>query len=115
VVYDPDAEGLAQVHARWLRLGRRGRAEDKRCHQHPNAHVDMPLTQPHTLVIGSRTENRWSRRQMYERAAALTIGITTSFLAPAPSSGPWRPEGFVCAVARFATPAGATAGVSVRL
>ena len=39
-------------------------------------------------------------------AASLTIGIPTFFLALAPSSGPWQPEGFVAGVARFAVPAG---------
>jgi cation-transporting ATPase E len=46
-------------------------------------------------------------------AATLTIGIPTFFLALAPSSGPWRPEGFARRVARFAVPAGALAGVGV--
>ncbi|MGZ4166533.1 MAG: HAD-IC family P-type ATPase [Solirubrobacteraceae bacterium] len=46
-------------------------------------------------------------------AATLTIGIPTFFLALAPSNGPWRPEGFVRAVSRFAIPAGALTGVGV--
>jgi magnesium-transporting ATPase (P-type) len=46
-------------------------------------------------------------------AATLTIGIPTFFLALAPSSGPWRPEGFARRVARFAVPAGALTGVGV--
>jgi magnesium-transporting ATPase (P-type) len=46
-------------------------------------------------------------------AASLTIVIPTFFLALAPSNGPWRPEGFVRAVARFAIPAGALTGVGV--
>ena len=46
-------------------------------------------------------------------AAALTIGIPTFFLALAPSSGPWRPEGFARRVARFAVPAGVLTGVGV--
>jgi len=46
-------------------------------------------------------------------AATLTIGIPTFFLALAPSSGPWRPEGFARRVARFAVPAGTLAGVGV--
>lgn len=45
--------------------------------------------------------------------AAVTIGIPTFFLALAPSSGPWRPEGFVRRVARFAVPAGTIAGTGV--
>jgi magnesium-transporting ATPase (P-type) len=46
-------------------------------------------------------------------AAALTIGVPTFFLALAPSSGPWRPTGFVRAVARFAVPAGFVVGTGV--
>jgi P-type E1-E2 ATPase len=46
-------------------------------------------------------------------AASLTIGIPTFFLALAPSSGPWRPDGFVRAVARFAVPAGFVVGTGV--
>jgi magnesium-transporting ATPase (P-type) len=46
-------------------------------------------------------------------AAALTIGIPTFFLALAPSSGPWSPEGFGGRVARFAIPAGVLVGVGV--
>jgi magnesium-transporting ATPase (P-type) len=46
-------------------------------------------------------------------AASLTIGIPTFFLALAPSSGPWRPEGFVRSVARFAVPAGIVLGMGL--
>jgi magnesium-transporting ATPase (P-type) len=46
-------------------------------------------------------------------AATLTIGIPTFFLALAPSSGPWRPEGLARRVARFAVPAGTLVGVGV--
>ena len=49
----------------------------------------------------------------FSLAAALAIGIPTFFLALAPSSGPWRPEGFARAVARFAIPAGFIVGVGV--
>src|SRR5664280_1371173 len=49
----------------------------------------------------------------FSLAAALTIGIPTFFLALAPSSGPWRPEGFVRRVGRWAVPAGTIAGVGV--
>jgi magnesium-transporting ATPase (P-type) len=45
--------------------------------------------------------------------ASLTIGIPTFFLALAPSSGPWRPEGFVRRVGRWAVPAGTIVGVGV--
>jgi P-type E1-E2 ATPase len=46
-------------------------------------------------------------------AASLTVGIPTFFLALAPSTGPWRPAGFVTAVARFAVPAGFVIGTGV--
>jgi cation-transporting ATPase E len=49
----------------------------------------------------------------FSLAATLTIGIPTFFLALAPSSGPWRPEGFVRRVGRWAVPAGTIAGVGV--
>ena len=49
----------------------------------------------------------------FSLAAAVTIGIPTFFLALAPSSGPWRPEGFVRRVGRWAVPAGTLAGVGV--
>jgi magnesium-transporting ATPase (P-type) len=49
----------------------------------------------------------------FSLAATLTIGVPTFFLALAPSSGPWRPDGFARAVARFAVPAGVLAGVGV--
>jgi P-type E1-E2 ATPase len=46
-------------------------------------------------------------------AASLTVGIPTFFLALAPSSGPWRPDGFVRGVARFAVPAGMLIGTGL--
>ena len=46
-------------------------------------------------------------------ASSLTIGIPAFFLALAPSSGPWRPEGFLREVARFSIPAGVAAGLGV--
>jgi cation-transporting P-type ATPase E len=49
----------------------------------------------------------------FSLAAALTIGIPTFFLALAPSSGPWSPDGFGRRVARFAIPAGVLVGVGV--
>lgn len=45
--------------------------------------------------------------------AAITIGIPTFFLALAPSSGAWSPEGFGRRVAAFAVPAGVLAGTGV--
>jgi cation-transporting P-type ATPase E len=49
----------------------------------------------------------------FSLAATLTIGVPTFFLALAPSSGPWRPEGLVRRVGRWAVPAGMIAGVGV--
>ena len=46
-------------------------------------------------------------------AAAITIGIPTFFLALAPSTGPWRPEGYLKAIARFSIPAGIACGLGI--
>jgi cation-transporting ATPase E len=46
-------------------------------------------------------------------AATLTVGIPGFFLALAPSDGPWRSTGFLRDVARFALPAGTSAGLGV--
>jgi cation-transporting P-type ATPase E len=46
-------------------------------------------------------------------AAALTVGIPGFFLALAPSVGAWRSDAFLREVARFALPAGTTAGLGV--
>ena len=46
-------------------------------------------------------------------AAMVTIGIPSFFLALAPSAGPYRPQGFLREVSRFAVPAGTAAGLSV--
>ena len=46
-------------------------------------------------------------------AASLTVGIPAFFLALAPSEGPWRVEGFLREVGRFAVPAGVAAGLGV--
>jgi cation-transporting ATPase E len=46
-------------------------------------------------------------------AATLTVGIPAFFLALAPSEGPWRTEGFLREVGRFAVPAGVAAGLGV--
>jgi P-type E1-E2 ATPase len=46
-------------------------------------------------------------------AASLTIGIPGFFLALAPSTGRYRPEGFLRELARFALPAGTAAGLGV--
>jgi P-type E1-E2 ATPase len=46
-------------------------------------------------------------------AAALAVGIPAFFLALAPSEGPWRTDGFLRDVGRFAVPAGVAAGLGV--
>ena len=46
-------------------------------------------------------------------ASTVTIGIPAFVLALAPSSGPWRPEGFLRSVARFAIPAGLAVGIGI--
>jgi cation-transporting ATPase E len=46
-------------------------------------------------------------------ASTVTIGIPAFVLALAPSSGPWRPEGFLRSVIRFAIPAGLTTGTGI--
>jgi cation-transporting P-type ATPase E len=46
-------------------------------------------------------------------AATIAVGIPAFFLALAPSEGPWRTEGFLRDVGRFAVPAGVAAGLGV--
>ncbi len=46
-------------------------------------------------------------------AATLTIGVPAFFLALAPSTGPWRPDGLVREIARFAVPAGLALALGV--
>jgi cation-transporting P-type ATPase E len=46
-------------------------------------------------------------------ASTVTIGIPAFVLALAPSSGPWRPEGYLRSVARFAIPAGLAIGIGI--
>lgn len=46
-------------------------------------------------------------------AATLAVGVPAFFLALAPSEGPWRTDGFLRDVARFAVPAGTAAGLGV--
>jgi cation-transporting P-type ATPase E len=65
------------------------------------------------LTIGTSSDAYPLLPRHLTLAGALTIGIPTFFLALAPSSGPWRPDGFVHAVARFAVPAGALTGVGL--
>jgi magnesium-transporting ATPase (P-type) len=46
-------------------------------------------------------------------AALIAVGVPAFFLALAPSSGPWRTDGFLRDVGRFAVPAGVAAGLGV--
>ncbi len=46
-------------------------------------------------------------------AATIAVGIPAFFLALAPSQGPWRTDGFLRDVGRFAVPAGVAAGLGV--
>jgi magnesium-transporting ATPase (P-type) len=58
--------------------------------------TEYPLLPRHLTIVG-----------------ALTVGIPAFFLALAPSDGPWRTEGFLREVTRFAVPAGVAAGIGV--
>ena len=51
--------------------------------------------------------------RQFTLTSSLTIGIPAFFLALAPSTGPWRPEGFLQAIARFSIPAGIAAGTGI--
>ena len=51
--------------------------------------------------------------RQFTLTSSLTIGIPAFFLALAPSSGPWRPEGFLKAIARFSLPAGLATGIGI--
>lgn len=51
--------------------------------------------------------------RQFTLVSSLTIGIPAFFLALAPSSGPWRPEGFLKAIARFSLPAGIASGAGI--
>jgi P-type E1-E2 ATPase len=51
--------------------------------------------------------------RQFTLTSSLTIGIPAFFLALAPSTGPWRPEGFLKAIARFSIPAGLATGLGI--
>jgi magnesium-transporting ATPase (P-type) len=65
------------------------------------------------LTIGTTAAAYPLLPRHFSLVAALTIGIPTFFLALAPSTGPWRPSGFLRELGRFAIPAGVGAGVAV--
>jgi P-type E1-E2 ATPase len=58
--------------------------------------TEYPLLPRHLTIVGT-----------------LAVGIPAFFLALAPSEGPWRTEGFLREVTRFAVPAGVAAGLGV--
>ncbi len=58
--------------------------------------TEYPLLPRHLTIVGT-----------------LTVGVPAFFLALAPSEGPWRTDGFLRDVARFAVPAGVAAGLGV--
>ena len=51
--------------------------------------------------------------RQFTLTSSLTIGIPAFFLALAPSAGPWRPEGFLKAIARFSIPVGIATGIGI--
>jgi cation-transporting P-type ATPase E len=51
--------------------------------------------------------------RQFTLASTVTIGIPAFVLALAPSTGPWRVEGFLRSVARFAIPAGLAIGIGI--
>ncbi len=51
--------------------------------------------------------------RQFTLTSTFTIGIPAFLLALAPSSGPWRPEGFLRAIARFSGPAGLATGLGI--
>ncbi|HXF31923.1 MAG TPA: HAD-IC family P-type ATPase [Solirubrobacterales bacterium] len=51
--------------------------------------------------------------RQFTLTSTFTIGIPAFLLALAPSSGPWRPEGFLRAIARFSIPAGLACGIGI--
>ncbi|HEV2922991.1 MAG TPA: HAD-IC family P-type ATPase [Solirubrobacteraceae bacterium] len=65
------------------------------------------------LAVGITTATYPLLPRQFTLASTVTIGIPAFLLALAPSSGPWRPEGFLQSVARFAIPAGVTIGIGI--
>ncbi len=51
--------------------------------------------------------------RQFTLTSSLTIGIPAFFLALAPSSGPWRPEGYLKAIGRFSLPVGIATGIGI--
>ncbi|MCO5316741.1 MAG: HAD-IC family P-type ATPase [Solirubrobacterales bacterium] len=51
--------------------------------------------------------------RQFTLTSSLTIGIPAFLLALAPSSGPWRPDDYLKAIARFSFPAGLAMGIGI--
>ncbi|MEQ9336725.1 MAG: HAD-IC family P-type ATPase, partial [Miltoncostaeaceae bacterium] len=65
------------------------------------------------LTIGLSSESYPFLPRHLTLASLVTIGIPAFVLALAPSSGTWRPRGFLRETASFAIPAGTAAGLGV--
>lgn len=65
------------------------------------------------LTIGLSSESYPFIPRQLSLASAFTLGIPAFFLALAPSSGPWRPLGFLRELSSFAVPAGIATGFGV--
>jgi magnesium-transporting ATPase (P-type) len=65
------------------------------------------------LVVALPTATFPLLPRQFSIAAELTVGIPAFVLALAPSTGPWRVEGFLRTVARFAIPAGVAIGIGI--
>jgi magnesium-transporting ATPase (P-type) len=65
------------------------------------------------LAVGIPTATFPLLPRQFTIASTVTIGIPAFLIALAPSSGAWRPEGFLRAVTRFALPAGVAIGLGI--
>jgi cation-transporting ATPase E len=65
------------------------------------------------IAVGITTATFPLLPRQFTLASSVTIGIPAFLLALLPSAGPWRPEGFLRSVVRFAVPAGIAAGIGI--
>jgi cation-transporting ATPase E len=65
------------------------------------------------LVVGIPSAVFPMLPRQFTLTSTFTIGIPAFFLALWPSSGPWRPDGFLRAIARFSIPAGVATGIGI--
>jgi magnesium-transporting ATPase (P-type) len=65
------------------------------------------------VAIGIPTATYPLLPRQFTIASTVTIGVPAFLLALAPSSGPWRPEGFLREVASFAIPSGAAIAAGI--